>query len=293
VSGPERLLGTLGRACALIALSGVLLASPSSSEEERSLLVATTTSLRDSGLLDALLPGFREETGIRVRVVAVGSGAALRMGRDGNADLLLTHAPAGERELVESGAVLARRPIMENHFVIVGPPEDPADVGSAADALEAVRRIAAQRATWVSRGDDSGTHRRERELWGAAGLDPDARWEGFASTGSGMGPTLQVAGERRAYILSDFGTFLAFEERIGLVPLSREEPSLRNPYSVVRVDPAHFPKGQIRGQEAAALEDFLLAPETQARIGAFGHPRHGRRLFVPLAAGPEAAKPAE
>jgi tungstate transport system substrate-binding protein len=268
----------------------VLLAGPAAAEEERSLLVATTTSLRDSGLLDALLPRFREETGIRVRVVAVGSGAALRMGRDGNADLLLTHAPAGERELVESGAVLARRPFMENHFVVVGPPGDPADVRSAADAAEALRHIASGDAAWVSRGDDSGTHRRERELLEAAGLDPDAGWEGFASTGSGMGLTLQVAGERRAYTLSDLGTFLAFEERIGLVPLSKEEPSLRNPYSVLRVDPAHFPAGRIRAQEAAALERFLLDPETQARIGAFGHSRHGRPLFVPLAPGREATE---
>ena len=282
--------GWLRRACAPIALSSLLLAGCTSSEETRSLLVATTTSLRDSGLLDALLPRFRKETGIRVRVVAVGSGAALRMGREGNADLLLTHAPAGERELVESGAVLARRPFMENHFVLIGPPEDPAKVRSAADAPEAMQRIVAEGATWVSRGDDSGTHRRERELLEAAGLDPDARWKGFASTGSGMGPTLQVAGERRAYTLSDLGTFLAFEERIALIPLSKEEPSLRNPYSVLRVDPSHFPEGQIRAQEAAALERFLLDPETQARIGAFGGSRHDRPLFVPLARGPEAAE---
>jgi tungstate transport system substrate-binding protein len=173
---------------------------------------------------------------------------------------------------------------------VVGPPGDPADVRSAADAAEALRHIASGGAAWVSRGDDSGTHRRERELLEAAGLDPDAGWEGFASTGSGMGLTLQVAGERRAYTLSDLGTFLSFEERIGLIPLSKEEPSLRNPYSVLRVDPAHFPAGRIRAQEAAALERFLLDPETQARIGAFGHSRHGRPLFVPLAPGREATE---
>jgi tungstate transport system substrate-binding protein len=288
----RRLLGRARCAWAATAFA-LVLTGGASPEETRSLLVATTTSLRDSGLLEVLLPRFREETGIRVRVVAVGSGAALRMGRDGNADLLLTHAPAGERELVESGAVLARRPFMENHFVVIGPPEDPADIASAADAPEALRRIASRSAAWVSRGDDSGTHRRERELLTAAGLDPDARWEGFASTGSGMGPTLQVAGERRAYTLSDLGTFLAFEERIELVPLSKEEPSLRNPYSVLRVDPAGFPEGRIRAREAAALERFLLDPKTQALIGAFGRPRHGRPLFVPLAPGPEAAEAGE
>jgi tungstate transport system substrate-binding protein len=286
-SSPARVGRAVAAALALLLLGGA------SAEEDRSLLVATTTSLRDSGLLDALLPRFREETGIRVRVVAVGSGAALRMGRDGNADLLLTHAPAGERELVELGVVAARRPFMENHFVLVGPSQDPADVAGAKSAPEALRRIAAEQAGWVSRGDDSGTHRRERELLAAAGLDPDARWDGFASTGAGMGATLQVAGERRAYTLSDLGTFLAFEERIGLVPLSGEEPSLRNPYSILRVAPARFPGRRIRADEAAALERFLLSPATQARIAAFGEPRHGRPLFIPLARGPEAAEAPE
>lgn len=283
----------LRHAWASILLLGLWLPGGAAGEPSRALLVATTTSLRDSGLLDALLPRFQQETGIRVRVVAVGSGAALRMGRDGNADLLLTHAPAGERELVELGVVLGRRPFMQNHFVIVGPPEDPAEVAAAADAAEALRRIASAPAPWVSRGDDSGTHRRERELLAAAGLDPDARWEGFASTGSGMGLTLQVAGERRAYTLSDLGTFLAFEERVGLVPLSREEPSLRNPYSVLRVDPARFPEGRIHAEAAAELERFLLAPDTQAHIAAFGQSRHGRSLFVPLTPRPEAAEAGE
>ncbi|MEN8184345.1 MAG: substrate-binding domain-containing protein [Myxococcota bacterium] len=268
-----------------LSLVALLLAGvPSTAQEvpDRSLLLATTTSVRDSGLLGALLPAFEAESGIRVRVVAVGSGAALRMGADGNADVLLTHAPAGERELVASGAVVARRPFMENHFLIVGPPEDPAGVAGASGAPEALRRIAAGSAPWVSRGDDSGTHRRERQLLAAAGLEQDARWEGFASTGGGMGLTLQVAGERRAYTLTDLGTFLAFADRVGLVPLSREEESLRNPYSILRLDPAHFPGMAIRSEEGLAFERFLLSPATRERIAGFGDSRHGRPLFVPL-----------
>lgn len=287
--GPLRRLRTLAPAWLPLALG--LLAAPAASEEPRSLLVATTTSLRDSGLLDALLPRFQQQTGIRARVIAVGSGAALRLGAEGNADILLTHAPEGEQELVDAGLVLGRRPFMESHFVIVGPAEDPAAVAAAPSAAEALRSIAAAPAPWVSRGDDSGTHRRERSLLTEAGLDPAARWEGFASTGSGMGLTLQVAGERRAYTLSDLGTFLAFEDRVGLVPLSREEPSLRNPYSILRVDPDRFP-GRIHGSEAADLERFLLAPETQAAIAAFGPRRHGRPLFVPLATAPPAQQDA-
>jgi tungstate transport system substrate-binding protein len=245
------------------------------------LLLATTTSVRDSGLLDELLPVFTGETGIRVRAVAVGTGAALRMGARGDADVLLSHAPQGERELVESGAAVSRQPFMENHFVIAGPADDPADVAGAQSAAEALRRIAAARAAFVSRADDSGTHRREASLWRAAGLDPDAEWPGFVRTGSGMGLALQVAGERRAYLLSDIGTFLAFEARIGLAALSRPSPELRNEYSLLRVNPSLAP-GRIDGERTRAFETFLLKPATQRRIAAFGVERFGRPLFRPL-----------
>ena len=245
------------------------------------ILLATTTSVHDSGLLDTLVPVFLERTGIRVRVVAVGSGAALRMGADGNADVLLTHAPEGEETLVATGAALARTPFMENHFVIAGPQEDPADVRGAASAAEAYRRIAASRAAYVSRGDDSGTHRREQALLREAGVDAVGSWPGFASTGTGMAGTLQVAGERRAYVLSDLGTFLAFAARVDLVVLSKPSPSLRNVYSVLRVNPERFP-GRVNAEGARRFEAFLLDPDTQRRIGAFGRERHGRPLFRPL-----------
>ena len=249
------------------------------------LLLATTTSVRDSGLLDELLPDFQSETGIRVRVAAVGSGAALRMAAAGNVDALLTHAPSGEEELLAAGLVASRIPFMENHFVIAGPPADPLEIARAESAVDAVRRLAAGQASWVSRDDDSGTHRREQALLTAAGIDPAQGWPGFIRTGSAMGLALQVAGEKRAYILSDLGTFLAFRQRTELVALfSRADESLRNVYSYLRVDPQRFER--VHAEEAKALEAFLLRPETLARIGSFGRERFGRSLFRPIGHGP-------
>ena len=268
----------MGRLPRLLILCVALL--PVSAPAEDSVLLATTTSVRDSGLLDALLPGFTEQTGIEVRVVAVGTGAALRMGAEGNADLLLTHAPEAEEELVASGAVTGRTPFMENHFVIAGAPEDLAGVADAASPEDAFRRIAAQPSPYVSRGDDSGTHKREVALLKAAGLEPQGGWPGFATTGTGMGITLQVAGERKAYTLSDLGTFLAFRETTGLVALSKPAPSLRNVYALLRVSPERFPR--VRAEAAERLEAFFLERSTQERIKGFGRERFGRSLFRPL-----------
>lgn len=249
--------------------------------ETRSMLLATTTSVRDSGLLDALLPDFTKRTGIEVRVIAVGTGAALRMGREGNADLLLTHTPEAEQVLVDEGIVRRRTPFMENYFVIAGPPEDPVDIAAAPSATAALQAIARQQASWVSRSDDSGTHKREVRLWHSAGLPPDASWPGLHRTGSSMGLTLQVAGEKRAYVLSDIGTFLTFREHIDLVVLSKPSDSLRNVYSILQLDPSRFDHA-LQTDAAEALERHLLAPETQARIGAFGRERFGHSLFTPL-----------
>jgi tungstate transport system substrate-binding protein len=263
----------------LVAASTVLGCSEQAADEA-DLLLVTTTSVRDSGLLAALLPVFQQQTGIRAQVIAVGSGAALRMGRDGNADVLLTHAPEGEEDLVASGAAIRRTPFMENYFVIAGPPEDPAGVRGAISPADAIRRIAAASARFVSRGDDSGTHRREVALFEEAGLDLDARWPGFMSSGAGMGETLQIAGEKRAYVLSDIGTFLAFQKRIELEAFSQPAPSLRNEYSVVRLDPDRL--DPLRAEHAAQFEAFLLDPETQRMIADFGNERFGRPLFRPL-----------
>jgi tungstate transport system substrate-binding protein len=257
-----------------------LLGSPSCTRDDTSLLLVTTTSVRDSGLLGALMPVFQQQVGFRVRIVAVGSGAALRMGRDGNADVLFTHAPEGEAKLVASGEAVSRTPVMENHFVIAGPSEDPAGVRDAGSPVEAFRRIASKSSPFVSRGDDSGTHRREVALLTEAGLDPDGGWEGYARSGSGMGNTLQIAGEKRAYTLSDLGTFLAFQQRIDLESLSPPSPSLRNVYSVIRLDPQKI--GPERDDRAKRFEAFLLAPKTQRLIAEFGRDRFDRPLFRPL-----------
>ncbi len=227
---------------------------------------------------------------MRVRVIAVGTGAALRMGREGNADVLLTHAPAAEARLVASGQALDRRPFRENYFVIVGPPEDPAGVAAADSPEEAFRRIHAAAAPYVSRADDSGTHKREVALLEAAGLSGDGGWPGFARTGQGMGLTLMVAGERRAYTLSDIGTFLAFRERIALVSLSTPAPSLRNVYSVLRIDPERFER-KIQAPGATRFADFLLEPDTGRRIAEFGRERFGRPLFRPRLEVAEASAP--
>ena len=248
---------------------------------ERSLILATTTSVRDSGLLDRLLPDFTARTGIEVRVIAVGTGAALRMGREGNADVLLTHAPASEQALVEDGVATRRTPFMENFFVIAGPAADPAGVGSASSPEEAIGKVASAKAGWVSRSDDSGTHKREKALFRAAGLDPDADWAGLVRTGSGMGLSLQVAGQRRTYILSDVGTFLAFQKRVDLVSLSKPGPSLRNTYSILQLDGDRFER-PLHTEEAAELEAYLIDPAVQETIGGFGVEKYGRALFTPL-----------
>lgn len=276
----RRRLLRIGLAWAMAIVSLIANASPLAAKE-RSLLLATTTSVRDSGLLEALLPEFTSQTGIRVRIVAVGTGAALRMGREGNADVLLTHAPSAERRLIDDGVVRRRTPFMENHFVIAGPREDPARVASADGPESALRAIAAVQAPWVSRSDDSGTHKREVELWKAAGLPLDAPWPGLIRTGSGMGPSLQVAGERRAYILADLGTFLAFQKRIDLEVLSRPADSLRNVYSILQLDASRFDHA-LATEEAEALENHLLSEKTLEQIAQFGRTRFGHSLFRPI-----------
>ncbi len=247
----------------------------------REVVLATTTSVQDAGLLGVLLPPFREKTGIDVKVIAVGSGAALRLARDGNADLVLAHAPEGEEKLVAEGVVLDRRALAENFFVIAGPDGDPAQVRGAPTAADAVRRIAGARAPFVSRGDDSGTHQRERELFTQAGLGQDAAWPGLLRTGAGMGQTLLVAGEKRAYVLTDGATFRAFRERTGLAALTGRDPALRNVYSVLRVDPEKFPPGRIHSAEAQRLAEHLLSAEMRDAIARFGAAEGEGPLFAP------------
>jgi tungstate transport system substrate-binding protein len=246
----------------------------------RSLVLATTTSVRDSGLMDELLPLFTKQTGIKPQLVAVGSGAALRMGEEGNADVLVTHEPDGEKAALERGTLVDRHEFMENYFVLVGPPGDPAGVAKAKDAVEAIALIVERRAPFASRADESGTFKREQALFKQAGLDASASWPGLMKTGAGMGATLQVAGEKGAYALSDVATFRAFQARTGLVAYSKPDPALRNVYSVLRPNPDKFPN-RVDVAGAERFRDFLLSRDTQARIAAFGG--SGGSLFTPLA----------
>jgi tungstate transport system substrate-binding protein len=211
----------------------------SAQAQERSITLASTTSTEQSGFFAHVLPLFEAATAIRVRVVAVGTGQALRLGQGGDADALLVHDPAAEEKFVAQGHGIDRRPVMFNDFVIVGPKSDPARINGLKSAGEALRRIAAAKAAFVSRGDDSGTHRMELRLWTAAKIDPAGSW--YRQTGQGMGPSLNMAGELNAYILSDRATWANFKGRRDLVILLEGDPSLLNPYSSILINPAKHP----------------------------------------------------
>jgi tungstate transport system substrate-binding protein len=236
-------------------------------------ILATTTSTRDSGLLDVLLPWFEEQTGCVVKPVAVGSGAALEMGRRGDVHVLLVHSPEEEEKFMLAGHGLSREPVMHNDFVIVGPPADPARVRGAGDAAEALSRVAEREATFASRGDGSGTHAKELALWDQAGVDPAGSW--YVESGQGMGETLTIAGQKSAYTLADRGTFLA-TEGAGSTILFEGSRDLLNEYHVIVVG-----RGQPPTACAEELAVWLLEPAVQQRIGEFGVEEHGRPLFVP------------
>jgi tungstate transport system substrate-binding protein len=243
-------------------------------------ILATTTSTVDSGLLDTLVPAFQQGSGYVVKTISVGSGQAMAMGRRGEADVLLVHSPADEQKLVEEGAGLNRRLVMHNDFVIVGPASDPARVKEAKTAKEAMALIAKAGALFVSRGDNSGTHSKEKGLWKAAGVTADGqKW--LQQTGLGMGETLNVAGEKGGYTLTDRATWLALSRarKLGLEIVLENEPLLLNVYHVIEVNPAKWPK--VNGPGGRAFADFMIAPATQAAIGKYGVEKFGAPLFVP------------
>jgi tungstate transport system substrate-binding protein len=256
------------------------------------LRLATTTSTEDSGLLAAVLPDFEQQYNARVDVVAVGTGQALELGRRGDADVVLVHARAAEDQFLAEGFGTARADVMYNDLVLVGPDADPAGIRQAESAAEALTRIAQAGATFVSRGDDSGTHSKERSIWKSAGLEPDAASGWYLSIGQGMGETLQMADERQAYTLSDRGTYLSMSERLpGLAILfggasvaENPDPTLLNPYGVVPVNPDTVPGVNLELAEAFAA--WLTSPDTQASIGAFGAEVYGQPLFHPNATAP-------
>ncbi|WP_027718049.1 substrate-binding domain-containing protein [Desulfovirgula thermocuniculi] len=244
---------------------------------KQDVILATTTSTQDSGLLDVLVPEFEKRTGYRIKVIAVGTGQALEMGKRGEADVLLVHSPQAERELVDSGVGINYRLVMHNDFVLVGPENDPAGVKAAKSAAEAFKKIAATQSTFVSRGDESGTHKKEKEIWQEAGIAPGGRW--YQEAGTGMGNTLNIASEKGGYTLSDRATYLANQKHLKLKILLEGDKSLLNIYHVMQVNPDKFAKVNAAG--AKAFVDFLVSPEGQQIIGSFGVDKYGQPLFFP------------
>lgn len=251
---------------------------------DRSLILATTTSTQDSGLLDELLPAFTRDSGWQVKTLAVGSGQAIELGRRGEADVLLVHSPAAEEKFVAEGSAGQRRLVMHNDFVLLGPPADPARIRGAKSA-EAMKRIEAARATFVSRGDESGTHAREQDLWSGAAVEPGGTW--YQSTGQGMGETLRVASEKAAYTLSDRATFLTQRGSLELEVLGEGDPGLLNVYHVIELTTKAGER--VRADGARAFADWIVAPAAQRLIGEFGRAKYGRPLFTPDAGADEAA----
>jgi tungstate transport system substrate-binding protein len=242
------------------------------------LILATTTSTQDSGLLDVLVPLFETESGYTVQTVAVGSGEAMKMGEEGNADVLLVHAPASEVTFMEGGFGRDRFLVMHNDFIIVGPASDPAGIKGQASAVEAFKAIFTAGAPFITRGDDSGTHKKELALWKSAGQDPAGQaW--YTDTGQGMGASMIVASEKAAYILTDRATYLANKDNYQLEILVEGDNSLLNVYHVITVNPDKWPKANYEG--ALAFANFMIAPATQEVIGKFGVDKFGLPLFFP------------
>ena len=267
-------------------LLGLLLLAPGPCWAQRGVILATTTSTQDSGLLDVLIPMFEKKTGSFVKTIAVGSGQAMAMGARGEADVLLVHSPAAEKKFMADGDGVERRLVMHNDFIIVGPPADPAKIRGTKRAAEAFRKIAASGSIFTSRGDHSGTHAKEQAIWKAAGVPHEGqRW--YQQTGLGMGQTLAVAAEKKAYTLADRGTYLALKKRLGLDILVEGDGILLNIYHVIEVNPKKWPKANFAGGKAFA--DFMVSKDAQAVIKTFGVAKFGSPLFFPDAGKKEEA----
>jgi tungstate transport system substrate-binding protein len=261
----------------LIALMAV--GKATAAESNKNIILSTTTSTQDSGLLDVLVPLFEKQTGYSVKTVSVGTGQALALAAKGDADVALVHAPSLEKKYVADGKLLNRRLVMYNDFVIIGPKEDPAKIKSAKTALAALKLIEQSKSPFVSRGDNSGTHNLEKSLWKEAGITPKGDW--YIESGQGMGATLGIANERNAYTITDRGTLLALGKRVNLPILIEGDKALLNVYSVMEVNPANGPRVNTTGGKAFA--DFMISPQTQAVIKSFGVEKFGQPLFFPVA----------
>lgn len=250
--------------------------TPAPQPQVKEIILATTTSTMDSGLLDVLLPEFEKQTGYNVKPIAVGTGQALAMGQKGEADVLLVHAPKSEKPLVDAGIGINYQLVMHNDFVIAGPPEDPAGI-KGKSSIESFKAIAATKVMFISRGDDSGTYKKELSIWMEAGVTPSGNW--YQESGQGMGATLLMASEKKGYTLTDRATYLAQKKNVKLDILSEGDKSLLNIYHVMQVNPEKFEK--VNADGGKAFVEFMISPQTQKIIGEFGKDKYGQPLFFP------------
>jgi tungstate transport system substrate-binding protein len=257
---------------------GMALTASAAGPVQKNLILATTTSTQDSGLLDVLIPAFEKKTGYFVKTIAVGSGQAMAMGQKGEADVLLVHSPAAEKKFMAEGSGVNRLIVMHNDYIVVGPPADPAGIKGAKSTPEAFKKIAAAGALFLSRGDNSGTNAKEKDIWKTAAINPEGqKW--YQQTGLGMGQTLNVAAEKKGYTLADRGTWLSLQKNLGLPILMEGDPILLNVYHVIGVNPVKWPK--VNADGAKAFSEFMVSAETQGIIRTFGVAKFGGPLFFP------------
>jgi tungstate transport system substrate-binding protein len=267
----------LTRFTALVATLAILVWGTAALAASKSIILATTTSTQDSGLLDVLIPVFEKESGFQVKTISVGSGQAMKMGEKGEADVLLVHSPESEKKFMTDGFGSSRRLVMHNDFIIVGPASDPAKI-KGVKAADALKRIATSGAIFISRGDNSGTHAKEKGLWKGAAINPEGqKW--YQQTGLGMGETLNVASEKKAYTITDRATYLSLKKRLGLEILTDGDSKLLNIYHVIELNTVKWPK--VNAQGGKAFADFMVSKKTQGLIGRFGVDKYGAPLFFP------------
>jgi tungstate transport system substrate-binding protein len=265
----------------IVALAGLLNGAPihGAGTADRAVILSTTTSTQDSGLLDVLVPLFEGRSGYSVKTISVGTGQSLALAAKGDADVALVHAPSLEKKYIADGKLRNRRLVMYNDFVIIGPKDDPAKIRTLKSAEAALKAIERAKARFVSRGDNSGTHNLEMSLWKSAGIQPGGSW--YIESGQGMGATLGIAQERDAYTIADRGTYMALQKRVTLPILIEGDRALLNIYSVMEANPANGPRMNAAGGKAFA--DFMVSPQAQKLIKSFGVEKFGQPLFVPVA----------
>jgi tungstate transport system substrate-binding protein len=270
----------LSRYLSSILIGVMLISFVGCSKKDKSIVLATTTSTQDSGLLDYLLPEFEKESGIKVKVLAKGTGEALEIGKRGDADCLLVHAKVQEEQFIKDGYGTERYDVMYNDFIIVGPKEDPAGLKEKAsnDAVEAFKLLESKQAAYISRGDESGTHTKEKNIWKAANISPSGSW--YISAGKGMGAVLQMADEKKGYTITDRATYLSIRDKVGLTILTEKSKDLYNQYGVIKLNSQ---KSNIKEKEAEVFINWILSDKGQNLIGEYGKDKYGQSLFIPNA----------